>query len=219
MEKKKIKIKNRFISTGIGFLLVFFSIIVVSACRGTSANRVEVRIEIKNPTGINFENFDNIFYKDLDLEWPAKDFSPRKKLREFFVDELSKTIEKDITAISKESSQNNDKTPAKSLLISGKLSLEIKERQKIKEIKDEKGNAKNVFTPIQHWDMSMNLEIVDRNSGKRIFKQNFTEKLNDVDTSETTTKFNFEKLFFKMTNRLLLKIKKTKKMQRRYLLF
>ena len=64
----------------------------------------------------------------------------------------------------------------------------------------------------------MAVVMKDTGAGKDIFKQDFTEKLSDVDSSETTTKFNFEKIFFNMTNRLVMRVKKTKKLERRYLL-
>ena len=218
MEKKNLKKSKRFLSVSVGFLVVLFYIMAVSACSGTSANRMEVRLEIKNPTAIDFDKYDAIFYTDFTLEWTAKDFTPEESLKTFFVDELSKSIGKGIKHLAAAPADTSE-MPANSLLITGKLTLDIKERQKIKEVKDEKGNSKNVFTAIQHWDLTMVLEMKDNNTGKDIFKQDFTEKLNDVDASDTSTKFNFETLFFKMTNRFLLKIKKTKKMERRYLLF
>jgi hypothetical protein len=201
-----------------GFMLVFFYLFSTASCTRGS-DRIEVRIEVENPHAIDFEKYDKILYKDLTLEWPAKDFSPEEQLKSFFLEELAKNIDKNIEPWAGNNSEPEAEIPAGALLITGKLTLEIKERSKIKEQKDEEtGKTKNVFVGIQHWSMTMALVMKDADTGKDIFKQDFTEKLSDVDTSETTTKFNFEKIFFTMTNRLVMRVKKTKRMQRRYLL-
>lgn len=215
-KRKKTKSK-RLIIFSVGFLLVFFYLFsTVSCTRGS--DRIEVRIEVENPHAIDFGKYDKILYKDLALEWPAKDYTPEEQLRDFFLDELARNIDKNIEPWDDDTSDPEAGIPADALLITGKLMLEIKERSKIKEQKDETGKVKNVFVGIQHWSMTMALVMKDGSTGKDIFKQDFTEKLSDVDSSETTTKFNFEKIFFKMTNRLIMKVKKTKRMQRRYLL-
>ncbi len=216
IKRKKTK-SNRLIIVSVGFILVFFYLFSAASCtRG--ANRIEVRIEVENPHAIDFEKYDKILYQDLTLEWPAEDFSPEEQLKSFFLEELAKNIDKNIEPWDGNSSDPEAGIPAGALLITGKLTLEIKERSKIKEKKDKTGKVKNVFVGIQHWNMTMALVMKDADTGKDIFKQDFTEKLSDVDSSETTTKFNFEKIFFKMTNRLIMKVQKTKRMQRRYLL-
>jgi hypothetical protein len=216
IQRKKTKSK-RLIIVSVGFLLVFFYLFSSASCTKGS-NRIEVRIEVENPHAIDFEKYDKIFYKDLDLEWPAKDYTPEEQLRDFFLEELAKNIDKNIEPWAGNPSDPEVDIPARALLISGKLALEIKERSKIKEQKDETGKVKNVFVGIQHWSMTMAVVMKDGTTGKDIFKQDFIEKLSDVDSSETTTKFNFEKIFFKMTNRLIMKVQKTKRTQRRYLL-
>jgi len=216
IKRKKTKSK-RLIIVSFGFLLVFFYLFSTASCTRGS-NRIEVRIEVENPQAIDFEKYDKIFYKDLTLEWPAKDFSPEEELKSFFREELAKNIDKNIEPWAGNPSGPEVDIPAGALLITGKLALEIKERSKIKEQKDEAGKVKNVFVGIQHWSMTMAVVMKDGTTGKDIFKQDFTEKLSDVDSSETTTKFNFEKIFFKMTNRLIMKVQKTKRLQRRYLL-
>lgn len=218
---KKIKRKKtkgeRLIMVSFGFILVFFYLFFTASCTRGS-DRIEVRIEVENPHAIDFEKYDKILYKDLSLEWPAKDFTPEEQLKSFFLEELARNIDKNIEPWTGNTSDPETGIPAGALLITGKLTLEIKERSKIKEQKDETGKTKNVFVGIQHWSMTMALVMKDGDTGKNVFKQDFTEKLSDVDTSETTTKFNFEKIFFNMTNRLVMRVKKTKRMQRRYLL-
>jgi hypothetical protein len=198
-------------------MLVFFYLFSAASCT-KGADRIEVQLEVENPHAIDFAKYNKILYQDLTLEWPAKDFSPEEQLKSFFLDELAKNIDKNIEPWVGNTSDPEAGIPANALLITGKLTLEIKERSKIKEQKDETGKVKNVFVGIQHWSMTMALVMKAGSTGKDIFKQDFTEKLSDVDSSETTTKFNFEQIFFKMTNRLIMKIQKTKRMQRRYLL-
>jgi hypothetical protein len=198
-----------------GFAVVVLVLVATAACT-SGANRLEVRIEVKNPHAIDFEKYDKVLFQKLTMEWPAKDFTPEELIDEFFLVDLSKTIDKKVDPWKETSPE--EPLPPNSLLITGKLKLEIKERSKIKEVKDESGKAKNVFTNVQHWDMTMAVVIKDANTGSEIFKQDFTEKLPNVDTSETSTKFNFETIFYKLTTRFVMKIKKTKQMQRRYLL-
>ena len=207
IKRKKIKVK-RLIIIGFSFMLVFFYLFSTASCTRAS-DRMEVRIEIENPHAIDFEKYDKILYKDLALEWSAKDFTPEEQLRSFFLDELARNIDKNIESWDDNSSDPEAGIPADALLITGKLTLEIKERSKIKEKKDETGKTKNIFVGIQHWSMTMAVVMKDGSTGKDIFKQDFTEKLSDVDSSETTTKYNFEKIFFRMTNRLMMKVKKT----------
>jgi hypothetical protein len=215
--KRKTTKSKRLLIAGFGFMLVLFYLFSAVSCRGGVGN-MEVQFEVENPHAIDFEKYDKIFYQDLTLEWPAQDFSPGEQLKNFFLDELAKNIGKNIESWSGSTSEPGTGILAGALLITGKLTLEIKERSKIKEQKDETGKVKNVFVGIQHWSMTMDLAMKDGSTGKDIFKQEFTEKLSDVDSSETTTKFNFEKIFFNMTNRLVMRVKKTKTMQRRYLL-
>jgi hypothetical protein len=216
IKREKTKSK-RLIIIGVGFMLVLFYLFSAAACTKVSG-RLEVRIEVENPDAVDFEKYDRILYKDLTLEWPAKDYTPEEQLRNFFLDELAKNIDKNIEPWAGNPSDAEAEIPANALLITGKLTLEIKERSKIKEQKDKTGKTKNVFVGIQHWSMTMAVVMKDGGTGKDIFKQDFTEKLSEVDSSETTTKFNFEKIFFNMTNRLIIKVQKTKRMQRRYLL-
>jgi hypothetical protein len=216
-KRKEIKSKRpRWLN--LGFMAVVFLMMAAVSCSSVSNNRVEVRIEVNNPTAVDFAKYDKIFYKDVALEWTPEDFSPVQELKDFFLKELPKIIEKDIEPWEGQGPGAEAEMPANALLITGKLSLDIKQRSKIKEVKDETGKSKNVFAAIQHWDMTLSLEMKDSHSGSNIFTGEYREKLADVDTSDTTTKFNFETLFFKLTNRFLMKIKKTKKMQRRYLL-
>ena len=90
MKRKKTKGK-RLIIVGVGFMLVFFYLFSTASCTRGS-DRMEVRIEVENPHAIDFEKYDKILYKDLALEWPAKDFTPEEQLRSFFLDELARNI-------------------------------------------------------------------------------------------------------------------------------
>jgi hypothetical protein len=216
--KRKTTKSKRLIIVGFGFMAVLFYLFSAASCTRGAVGNMEVQFEVENPHAIDFEKYNKILYQDLTLEWPAKDFSPDEQLRSFFLDELAKNIGKSIEPWAGSTSEPGTAIPAGALLITGKLALEIKERSKIKEQKDETGKVKNVFVGIQHWSMTMDVVMKDGSTGKDIFKQEFTEKLSDVDSSETTTKFNFEKIFFNMTNRLVMRVKKTKTMQRRYLL-
>lgn len=204
-------------------LAAFGMLTVMTGC-GAAANRVELRIEVKNPSSIEFDKYDKIFYKDLVLKSMPKDFDPTEKLRIFFLDEFASVLEKKVELWDK---PKDVPLPPNSVLISGTLGIDVKARSRIKEVEDKKsgalkgrdgsgGKKKRVFVAVQHWAMDLTVVVKENDTGKELFKKDLTAKLANAEPE--TTKYNFEDLFFKISNRLVRRLVRTRKMQRRFLM-
>jgi hypothetical protein len=64
--------------------------------------------------------------------------------------------------------------------------------------------------------MISDILLIDPNTAKVIYKKKFTENIKDAESFDT--KFNFETLFFKTTNKFIKFILNKTKIQDRYLL-
>jgi len=85
-----------------------------------------------------------------------------------------------------------------------------------KEKTGKESKKKRVFITVKHWTLNLTVVMKDTASGNEVFKGDFEEKL--VDEEGNSNKFNFEDWFYKVSNKLVKKMTKTRKMQRRYLL-
>jgi hypothetical protein len=191
----------------------------MASCAGGSSNRVEVRIEVQDPHAVDYDKYDTIIYQDLTVESDIKNYNPDEEIAYFFLADLPKVFEKDVEHWDSEKHGDLSSRPG-TLLISGTLKIEVKERSKIQEVKDTSdegsGKKKRAFVTIQHWDVKLTVTLKDAAEGTEIISEEFNEKLANADPK--TAKFNFEKVFYKITNRLARKLTKSKRMQRRYIL-
>ena len=103
-----------------------------------------------------------------------------------------------------------------SLFITGKLNLEIKKLGVVKEVKDEKGEQKNIFAAVQLWEMEMKIFIIDGDSGQVVLQETYTEKMEPGEA--TSAQFNFNSMLAKMTAKLVLALQPRKVTQERYIL-
>ena len=104
-----------------------------------------------------------------------------------------------------------------SLFITGKLNLDIKKIGVVKEIKDEKGEQKNIYAAVQLWEMEMKIFIIDGDSGQVVLQETYTEKMEPGEA--TSPQFNFNSMLAKMTAKLGLALQPRKVTQERYILF
>jgi hypothetical protein len=199
--------------SAVGILCIMVALLF--NCGRGVGSRVEVKLEIPDPMTANLEKYDKIVYKDLTLNSMPKNYNPEPEIKRFFLDDFSKAIEKKVEPWDNEK-HGEGKMPAGTLLMTGTLKMEVKERSKIEDKKDDKGKTKRTFVNVQHWSMNLSLEIKDAVNGKEIFKFTSDEKMADVDP--TNVKFNFDTIFYKITNQMVLKLMRTKKMETRYLL-
>jgi hypothetical protein len=196
-------------------------------------NYEEVKFEIQEKKAIDFDKYDKIIYADLRLEAVPEGFSPVNELNIFFVDDLSKLLEKkidhiDVTDIDKEIEpglaettrmekiRERLKDTPNSLLITGDLIFDIKARTKIEDVKAENGKKEKSFVKVQHWGLTMKIKVVDVLTGQVLFNKSYTEKTANADV--VNAKYNFDDLFFKLNNNFTHDFINKKSTQRRYLL-
>lgn len=199
--------------------------VFIAALASCSESFVQVTLSVSDTQAIDFEQYDKIVYADLILESLPKDYNPGKELNTFFLTDFPKLIGKDIDHFTDkekagkerlESIKESVKETPNSLLITGTLIFDIKSRSKIQEVTDEEGKTERGFVEVQHWDLTLKIEMIELISGKELFKKSYSEKLADADI--TNPKYNFETLFYKINNRFQKEIMSVKKMQKRYLL-
>lgn len=210
-----MKTKNKSLLT-LSIIAAMF--LMLSACTN---NFVEVRIKTGDIKVIDFDKYDKIIYADIEIEAPPENYTPEKELGTFFLDDFAKIIGKTVTHFEvkdenrgkiKEQFEDSPNT----LLITGKIIFEIKTRSKIEEVKNAEGKKEKQFVPVQHWTLTLNLEISEPGSGEELFKKSYTEKTAEPDL--TNPKYNFDDLFFKINNRFQKDITNIKSTQRRYLI-
>lgn len=198
-----------------------------------STNFSEVKLEINETKALDFNKYDKIVYADLILESTPEDFNPAKELNDFFVGDLSKVLGKKVESfngadIDKDTPTGTDdsarlekikerlKESANSLLITGKLTFDIKTRTKVDEVKGESGKKEKTFIKVQHWGLSMKVQLIEVDTGKELFNRSYSEKTASADV--TNPKYNFDDLFFKINNNFTRDLTSKKSTQRRYLL-
>lgn len=211
-------------------ILIIMVSLTLSSC---STSFTEVKLEINEMKAIDFSKYDKIVYADLILESPPEGFNPSKELSDFFIDDLSKVlgkkvepvntadIDKDIKANSEENTRLEKikeqlKETPNSLLITGKLTFDIKTRTKVDEVKGETGKKEKTFVKVQHWGLALKVQLIEVETGKELFNRNYSEKTASADV--TNPKYNFDDLFFKINNNFTRDLTSKKSTQRRFLL-
>lgn len=197
--------------------VLFFSV----SC---SQNYVEIRIRVNDTAAMDFDKYDRIVYADMNIVSPPKDYNPTDELHTFFLTDLARILEKDVkyfkdTGKTGEERLNAIKESVKDaqnpLLITGDIIFDIKSLSRVQEVKNDEGKKEKKFVQVQHWDLTMEIEITELKTGNKVFKKKYSEKLADAEV--TNPKYSFEDLFFKINNRFTKEITVEKMTRRRYL--
>jgi len=204
-------------------LISIILFIIFSVSCSTKEN-IRVNINIGDVNIVDLNKYIKILYNDFEIKLPKNSFNSKKYVKDFFLNDFSKAIEKKVeyfdtdTDFFKDSETflENLKKTQNTLLITGKIRVDINNRNMIKKIKTKSGKRKKSFVQIQDWKMTSDILLIDSNTGKKIYKKSFTENIKDAESFDT--KFNFETLFFKTTNRFIKLILNRTKIQDRYLL-
>ena len=205
------------------------TVLMLTSC---SSNVEEVKLEVSEKKIIDFDKYDKIIYADLLLKATPEGFNPSEELFEFFINDLSKVLEKkvqhfDVSTIADINSVIDEnirlrkieerlKGVPNSLLITGILTFDIKTRTKIKDVKNDSGKKEKTFVKVQHWGLTMKILIIDLNTEQELFNKNYSEKTANADV--LNPKYNFDDLFFKISNNFTRDLVNKKSTQRRYLL-
>ncbi len=210
--------------------VIVMTLLTLTSC---STNFSEVKLEISETKAIDFNKYDKIVYADLILESTPQDFNPAKELNDFFVGDLSKVLGKKVESliiadIDKDTPTGTEDTARleklkerlkespNSLLITGKLTFDIKTRTKVDEVKGESGKKEKTSVKVQHWGLTMKIRIIDVDTGQELFNKSYSEKTASADVNNP--KYNFDDLFFKINNNFTRDLTSKKSTQRRYLL-
>ncbi len=200
-------------------LLIIFSI----SC--SHKENIRVNINIGDVNIVDLDKYIKILYNDFEIKLPKDSpFNSKKYVKNFFLNDFSKAVEKKVeyfdtdTDFFKDSKTFLEKSKKilNTLLITGKIKVEINNRSIIKKIKAKSGKRKKSFVQIQDWKMTSYIVLIDSDTGKKIYEKNFIENIKDSETSDI--KFNFETLFFKTTNKFIKSILNRTKIEDRYLL-
>lgn len=212
MRVKKMKNKN---------ILVISIILFFSFCK--TSQYLTVNIPFDKKDDIDFKKYQNILYKDITIKFPLKSYNPQPEIKNFFLNDFSKALEKEVKYLDNETDYYL--TPDKflqelkdfpeSLLLTGKLNVDIKTRSYVKEERNKEG-IKKKFVKRQIWKMDVELLLVDANTSEIVFKKDFEEKIMDLDPKNP--KYNFDTPFFKITDQFLKSLLKKQKLGKRYLL-
>lgn len=209
--------------------ILVMTVLMLTSC---SSNVEEVKLEVSEKKIIDFDKYDKIIYADLLLKATPEGFNPSEELFEFFINDLSKVLEKkvqhfDVSTIADINSVIDEnirlrkieerlKGVPNSLLITGILTFDIKTRTKIKDVKNDSGKKEKTFVKVQHWGLTMKILIIDLNTEQELFNKNYSEKTANADV--LNPKYNFDDLFFKISNNFTRDLVNKKSTQRRYLL-
>ncbi len=199
-------------------LFIIFSI----SC--SHKENIRVNISMGDINIVDLDKYIKILYNDFEIKLPKNSFNSKKYVKDFFLNDFSKAVEKKVeyfdtdTDFYKDSKffLENLKNFSKTLLITGKIKIEIKSRSIIKKIKVKSGKRKKSFVQVQDWKMTSDIVLIDSGTGEKIYEKNFIDNIKDSETSDT--KFNFETLFFKTTNKFIKSILNRTKIEDRYLL-
>lgn len=192
------------------FLIIIILLVFMSVSCVTTKDHMSVRIPVKDKKAVDFEKPKGIFYNEAIIEKVPEKYNPSQDVTDFFLKDLPRFIKRDIEPVK----QDSDKTG--SLIISGNLKFEIKDRSIIKKIKNKAGKKEKSFVSVQHWALNFEIIITESDSGKELFKKNYESKLNDADPGKA--EYNFKALFNKVTDNFIKEILRKERFEQRYLL-
>lgn len=202
-------------------ILISVLILIFVACTDT---HIEVRIPIKRPDTVDFDQYERILVKDFDISVTPEKIAFPMSVTNFFLDDFAKFIGKEIRYFKP---AEEDGSPPKTLeeslksfpnalLITGSVQTEIKERNRISEKRNKYGDKLRTFVKVQNWSMKMEIRLLESDSGKVVRKFDFDDRLKDSEDADN--EFNFKALFDRITDRFIQKVIRKETYQRRYLL-
>ncbi len=202
-------------------IIVIIALFAFASC---SDNHIMVRIPVHKSNTVELDDYEQILVTDFDRSITPDSFKPEISLKEFFLDDFAKFINRKVEYIkidepTKKESENLKAFLAehpKTLLITGKITVEIKETSIIKETKNKYGDKIKSFVKIKNWSIAMNINLYDSTTGSTIRSFNLSDQLKDDEGQED--KYNYNSIFNKVTDKFIRSITNKTIMQRRYLL-
>lgn len=190
--------------------LMIITFLAVTGCKLQNSKIIHFPVTGKN--ALEFEKYKDIFFENIKIKSFTESYDPSHDIKNFFINEFSKAIDRDITMILK-TPETEEKTGISkpSLVIGGELTLKITKRSIIEEKK-----KKKKFVKVENWEMEMKIFFRDTESGKKIFYKTLKSTLNSADPKKPD--YNFKFLFREITEKFIRGIRPVGKIERRYLL-
>ena len=183
-----------------------------------------VMVSLPDSDTQNMAGYDRILTDTFSILPEIKTLNAQESIKKYLRDDFAKAIDRDVEAVDLKGDffKNpreyvaNLRQFANSLLITGKINIDIKKRSIIKDFRDPSGKNSRRFVSIQHWNMAANIALIESETGKVIFEQKFTEKKSDVDPNDAL--FTFEGMFYSVMEKVIKNFQKAKQIQKRILL-
>jgi hypothetical protein len=209
----------------IKFQILALVLIVFYQC--SSVDYVLVRTHTKNNQAINLNNYAKIYYTDFVVDFSensSNGYDPKNDIKQFFLEDLAKNMQISIDYLPEKITDVSDQSIIKnlsahypnSLIITGKMNINVKKRSIIKDFKKESGKKSKKFIQIEHWDFSSKTILIDTAKEAILHAIDYKKIISDVDPD--SPKYNFEKAFFNSTHKLLFYLQSNEKKEERYLI-
>lgn len=218
-------------------LLPLLLVVLAAACAG---GYVAVKMPFVENRAVDFGRYANVYFIDFTANAPALTLDISAENRKAFLEELPFAIDKNIAlldpphwamvrAVLRKYCPEVEiqyagnvffrdvfRSHPQALFITGKLNLKINKLGVIKQVKDEKGNKKNIYDAMQSWELEMKIWIIDGDAGKVLLEETFVEKMEPG--PEASAQFAYNVMLSKITAKLGAKLQPRKAVQERYIL-
>ncbi len=221
---------------------ILLPLLLVGLAAACAENYVSVQVPFTEKRAVDFDKYQNVYFIDFVANIPAAvELDAEGENKRVFSEELPFTIEKNVTYLDppywamvrgvlrkycpEVEIQYADnvffrdifRSHPQSLFITGKLNLEIKKLGVVKEMKDETGSRKNIYSSVQSWEMEMKIWLIDGDAGQVLLQETFSEKLEP--RPETSAQFNYNSMVANIAAKLGFKLQPKKVQQERTILY
>jgi hypothetical protein len=205
------------------FLMVL-TIVILFAAVSCSDNHIQLRIPVQKSEYVDLDKYQKILVTDFKTTITPDTFNPGIFPKEFFLDDFSKFTNKKVEYLKVDESKAKEPEKLKeflaqhpdSLLVTGNMSVEIKETSIIKEIKNKFGDKIKSFVKIKNWSIKLDINLFESNSGAKIRSFNLKYQLKDNEGLKDN--YNYNAVFNNVTDQFIRSVTRKNVMQRRFLL-
>jgi hypothetical protein len=219
---------------------LFLPLLLAGLAASCAVNYVSVELPFVENRAVDFSGYENVYFIDFTVNVPDLAVDVDAENKRAFMEELPFAIGQKIAYLDPPNwamvrgllrkycpeveiqyagnifFKDVFRSHPRSLFITGKLSLKINKLGVVKEVKDESGNKKNIYAAVQAWEMEMKVWIIDGDTGRALFQETFTEKLEPGEAASPL--FSYNSMLSKLTVKLGAKLQPGKVIQERYIL-
>jgi hypothetical protein len=190
----------------------------------TTSNTIPVMVSLPDATSQPLARYDKVLADMFTITPAVKNLDAAASIKKYLLDDFAKAIDRDVETVDLNGDYFANPGPytaelsqySNAVLITGKITIDVKKRSIIKDFRDGSGKNSRRFVSIQHWQMKATIAVLESASGKVIFKREFSEKKSNVDPKDTL--FTFEGMFFRIMDKVIKNFQKGKRIQKRFLL-